>query len=103
MTRRELLIQAASWTAFMTLARRGDAQIITANPRARGSARSCIFVYLNGAPSHVDTFDVKDGEWNPADARIQQSGNIALSTTLFPNLSRMTNDLCILRSVRSWE
>jgi hypothetical protein len=52
----------------------------------------------------VDTFDVKDGPWNPPDARIQQfQGGIALSTTLFPRLSQMTGDLCLLRSVRSWE
>jgi hypothetical protein len=103
MTRREVLKQAASWAAFLALARRGDAQVISANPRMRSTARSCIFFYLNGAPSHVDTFDVKDGEWNPPDARIQQFGPIAISTTLFPKLSQMTGDLCILRSVRSWE
>jgi hypothetical protein len=104
MTRRELLVQAASWASFMALARRGDGQIMTGNPTVRGTARGCIFVYLNGAPSHVDTFDVKDGGWNPPDARIQQfSGGIALSTTLFPKFSEMIGDLCILHSVRSWE
>jgi len=88
----------------MALARRGDAQVISAGPPTRGTARACIFFYLNGAPSHVDTFDVKDGPWNPPDARIQQfHGGIALSTTLFPRLSQLTGDLCILRSVRSWE
>jgi hypothetical protein len=89
--------------AFMTLARRGDAQVEVQDVPLRNTARACIFVYLNGAPSHVDTFDVKDGPWNPADAAIQQYGDIALSQTLFPKLSQLTNDLCILRSVRSWE
>jgi hypothetical protein len=104
MTRRELLKQAVSSATFLTLARRVDAQISSANPAVRSTARACIFIYLNGAASHVDTFDVKDGPWNPADARIQQfPGGIALSTTLFPRLAQMTGDLCILRSVRSWE
>lgn len=104
MTRREMLKRAAQWAAFMAVARRGDAQITTADARVRGTARSCVFFYLNGAPSHVDTFDVKDGPWNPRDANIQQfHGGIALSTTMFPRLSQMTGDLCILRSVRSWE
>src|SRR5438093_11530791 len=104
MNRREFLTQAASSAAFLALARRGDAEIVSANAAARGTARSCVFFYLNGAPSHVDTFDVKDGGWNPADAKIQQfSGGIALSTTLFPMLSQTTGDLCILRSVKSWE
>jgi hypothetical protein len=104
MTRREMLKRAAQWAAFMTVAKRGDAQIMTSDTPLRGTARACVFFYLNGAPSHVDTFDVKDGPWNPRDANIQQyHGGIALSTTMFPRLSQMTGDLCILRSVRSWE
>ena len=104
MSRREMLKHSASLAAFLALARSGDAQIATSNGRVRGTARACIFVYLNGAPSHVDTFDVKDGPWNPADADIRQSqGRIALSATMFPKLSQLTGDLCILRSVRSWE
>ena len=39
----------------------------------------------------------------PSDIDIQQHGNIALSSTLFPKLSTLTDDLCVLRSVRSWE
>ena len=104
MNRREVLKRAAQWAAFMTVARRGEAQITGTDARVRGAARACVFFYLNGAPSHVDTFDVKDGPWNPRDANIQQyHGGIAISTTLFPRLSQMTGDLCILRSVRSWE
>ena len=102
-SRRELLKSAAATAAFSLIARRGDAQVSSANPSVRNTARACIFVYLNGAPSHLDTFDVKDAAWNPADANIVQTGNIALSQTLFPNLSMISDDLCILRSVRSWE
>src|SRR5437870_5457820 len=98
MTRREALKRAASMAAFMALARRGDAAVSMAEVPLRNTADACIFVYLNGAASHVDTFDVKDGPWNPADANIQQNGQIALSRTLFPKLSQLTNDLCILRS-----
>lgn len=95
--------QAASWAAFMALGRSAEAQVRTSGPALRGTARSCIFVYLNGAPSHLDTFDVKDASWNPPDVNIRQSNGIAISSTLFPRLSQMTGDLCILRSVRSWE
>ena len=101
-SRREWLKQAATAAAYMAITR-SNAQVISGSPQVRGTARSCIFVYLNGAPSQLDTFDVKDAAWNPADADIQQHGNIALSNTLFPKLSTLTDDLCILRSVRSWE
>jgi hypothetical protein len=31
--------------------------------KLRGSAEYCIFLFLNGGPSHVDTFDLKEGRW----------------------------------------
>ena len=36
-----------------------------ANPR--GSADYCIFVFLQGGPSHIDSFDLKEGRWTPQD------------------------------------
>src|SRR5882672_3143247 len=90
MSRRDMLKHAASLTAFLTLTKRGDAQVQSSGVRVRGTARACIFVYLNGAPSHIDTFDVKSGSWNPPDADIREyHGGIALSATLFPKLSQL--------------
>ncbi len=103
-TRREMLAGAASWAAFSTLASRGDAQTESSPVRVRGTARACIFVNLNGAPSHLDTFDPKDAAWNPEDIDLRQyPGGIVLSYTLFPELSKYVQDLLILRSVSSWE
>src|SRR5262249_33616194 len=103
LSRRELLSSAATWAAFAALARRGDAQVNAVGVNPRSTARACIFINLNGAPSHLDTFDVKDAAWNPDDADIRQyPGGIALSNTLFPEMSKITNDLLLLRSVRSW-
>jgi hypothetical protein len=83
---------------------RGYAQVTSANPTARGSARAVILVNLQGAPSHLDTFDAKDGPWNPGDASLQPgTGRIVLSRTLFPGLLKLSPDLLLLRSVQSWE
>jgi uncharacterized protein (DUF1501 family) len=72
--------------------------------KPRNSARSCIFINLAGAPSQLDTFDPKDGPWNPRDADIREHpGGIVLSRKFFPFLSDLTGDLCVLRSVSSWE
>jgi Protein of unknown function (DUF1501) len=104
LSRRKLLFGAAQAAAFLKLARRGDAQVTSAGVRPRGTAKSCIFVTLNGAPSHVDTWDPKDGPWNPPDANLRQyAGDMVLSKTLFPTFSTLTNDLLFLRSVTSWE
>jgi len=34
--------------------------------KLRGTARYCVFVFLQGGASHVDSFDVKEGRWTPA-------------------------------------
>src|SRR5436305_12780760 len=33
----------------------------------RNTAKNCIFIFLAGAPSHNDTWDLKEGSWTPAD------------------------------------
>ena len=101
LTRRHFLFGAAS-AALLTP--HADAQIAGSGVRPRNTAKTCIFINLNGGPSHLDTFDPKDGPWNPADARIQQyPGGIALSRTFFPRLGNLTSDLLVLRSCSSWE
>jgi hypothetical protein len=103
LSRRRFLFGAAGTAAFLADARRGEAiSGLQVTPRA--TAKACIFVTMNGAPSHVDTWDPKDGPWNPPDADIRQyPGKITLSNRLFPNLSKITNDLLLVRSVNSWE
>jgi hypothetical protein len=103
-SRRKLLFGAVQAGAFLAMARKGEAQIAPLAGQPRGSAKCCIFITMAGAPSHVDTWDPKDGPWNPPDANLQQySGGVVLSKTLFPSFSKQTNDLLMLRSVSSWE
>lgn len=103
-TRRELLAGAGAYAALMALARRGDAEILSDPVTPRGTARTLVLVNLMGAPSHLDTFDVKDAPWNPADANLKPlGGGIVLSQTFFPELSRFASDLLLVRSVSSWE
>jgi uncharacterized protein (DUF1501 family) len=100
-TRRHFLFGAAS-AALLTS--HADAEVATAGARPRNTAKACIFVNLNGGASHMDTFDPKDGPWNPNDADIRQySGGIALSRRFFPRLSTLTDDLLLLRGCASWE
>ncbi|MDZ4800029.1 MAG: DUF1501 domain-containing protein [Bryobacteraceae bacterium] len=104
MKRRTFLTTAAGIAAFQTAIRRGDAEVVAPGARVRNTARACIFINLNGAPSHLDTFDPKDGPWNPTDIDLQTtSGGFVLSKTIFPSLSKMASQLCVLKSVTSWE
>ncbi len=100
-TRRHFLFGAAAGV----LSVHADAQITSsAGVRTRNTAKTCIFINMNGGPSHMDTWDPKDGPWNPTDAKINQySGGLTLSKTYFPKLSGITNDLLLVRSCASWE
>ncbi|MBM3811019.1 MAG: DUF1501 domain-containing protein [Acidimicrobiia bacterium] len=103
LTRREWLQAMSAFSALASVVERGRAQETSIPVTPRSTARVCIFINMDGAPSHLDTFDVKDAEWNAPDVALEQHGPIVLSRTFFPQLSGFTSDLCLLRSVSSWE
>src|SRR5262245_48222435 len=49
------------------LALETEARAETSAAHLIGRAKNCIFIHMQGAPSHVDTFDLKVGPWLPAD------------------------------------
>jgi hypothetical protein len=100
-TRRHFLFGSVGAASAALLRTPADAATTGAGVTARSTAKACIYINLAGGPSHLDTFDAKDGPWNPSDADIRQYGNLYLSYRYFPMLSAMTSDLCILRSCTS--
>ena len=71
----------------------------SANVTPRGSAENVIFIFLQGAPSHVDTFDLKVGSWTPDDFGPATHGNLLLPEGLFPNLCQHTDKFSLLRCI----
>ena len=72
--------------------------------QARGTAECCIFVFLQGGASHLDTFDVKEGRWTPPDFDIRTlTPDIRLPVGLFPKLAQKLDRLAIVRSMEAWE
>lgn len=66
-------------------------------------ARNVIMVMLSGAPSHTDTFDLKENAQAPADVMKPETINgVYFPTGLMPKLAAQMSDLAILRSVRPW-
>jgi Protein of unknown function (DUF1501) len=94
----------------------------TRSPHFAPRAKRVIFLFLNGGPSHVDTFDPKpklkemegqqpSGElykknkgtgFMPSPLRFDKYGQsgIEVSETL-PNLARVIDDCCIIRSMKT--
>lgn len=68
----------------------------------RNTARNVIFVFMPGAPSQVDTWDLKEGAWTPADfAPAGFGGGLRFPAGLMPNLANRLGDLAIVRSMKS--
>ena len=65
-------------------------------------ATNCIFILLSGAPSHSDTFDLKEGPWTPPSFHPTSYGNIRFPQGLMPQLAERLSDLVLVRSVRAW-
>lgn len=66
------------------------------------TAKNCIFILLAGAPSHTDTFDLKEGPWTPGEWNPASYGEIRFPQGLMPNLAERLGEIVIVRSMRAW-
>ena len=75
-------------------------------------AKRVIFLFMNGGPSHVDTFDPKPelvkqagkpgpgGKYMPSPFQFQKRGESGVEVSeLFPHLGGCIDDLCVIRSM----
>jgi hypothetical protein len=98
---------AAGVTGFFLAPHAEDVQAMTLNRAAggaqlKGTARNCIFILMNGAPSHSDMFDLKVGPWTPADFNpTTYFGDLLFPQGLLPNLAEKLNRISMVRSLRS--
>ncbi len=130
-TRREFLLQAGGGFAGLALADllSTDARAaspLTAKPsHFQAKAKHCVFLFMNGGPSQVDTFDPKPalakfhgtpytgeakvgsngravGHLMQSPFEFQQHGQSGLPiSSLFPNIARFADDLCVIRSLHA--
>ncbi len=91
-------------------------------PHFRGKAKRVIFLFMNGGPSQVDTFDPKPaldkyagqviplnlpterktGAALPSPFKFQKHGQSGLEISeLFPNVAKHADDLCVMRSLHA--
>src|SRR5690349_17716657 len=70
----------------------------------RGAADHCIYIFLNGGASQIDTSDLKEGGWTPPDFAVRKlKSGISLPSGLFPNLAEKMDELAVVRSLEAWE
>jgi hypothetical protein len=127
LTRRQMLQRTCAGFGLVGLAGLLGPEALLASSSVRAPhfaprARRVIFLFMNGGPSHVDTFDPKpalakhEGE-KPADDlyRKEKTGGFMPSPFTFkqygrsgievseslPNIARIIDDCCIIRSMRT--
>src|SRR6266478_6118398 len=76
--------------------------IAKAAPTPIGTAKNCIFILLTGAPSHTDTFDLKEGSWTPAYFNPTSYGDLRFPQGLMPTIASHLDSIALVRSVRAW-
>lgn len=81
-------------------------------PHFPARAKHVIFLFMNGGPSHVDTFDPKPelkkqegkqgagGKYLPSPFKFSRYGQSGIEISeLFPHTGRHADDLCVIRSM----
>jgi uncharacterized protein (DUF1501 family) len=101
-TRREFL--GASITGAVGLALSPVMQTLLAKEAPARRAKSCILLWLNGGPSHIDTWDPKPGAetGGPFKAIATKAPGMQISEHL-PKLAQQAKHLAIIRSMTSRE
>src|SRR5436305_6068327 len=130
-TRREFLWQVGGGFAGLALTDLLASEALAADrsplatrpPHFPAKAKHCVFLFMNGGPSQVDTFDPKPalarfhGKPYTGDAKVGSNGRAVGHlmkspfafkkhgrsgleiSSLFPHTARFADDLCILRSM----
>lgn len=92
----------ASWFADVIDPRLLLAQTHSLKPELRKTAKSCIFIFLSGAPSQTDIWDLKEGAWTPSDFAPTSYGNVRWPKGLMPKTAEHLDKITIVRSALSW-
>lgn len=124
-SRREVLRRSAGGFGMLgltsVLASSADASLPNSVIHFPPRAKRVIFLFMNGAPSHVDTFDPKpalakyEGEkpqgklfkaakagYMPSPFRFHRHGNSGVEMSeLLPKLAEVADDLCVLRGMHT--
>jgi hypothetical protein len=104
--RRELLRLGALSVTGVRLASFSAPWNVRAQSRVtpRGSAKHVIFLNLQGGPSQMDLFDVKQGKWAPENRDVKKCPQgYEYPYGLLPKLAPHLGEIAVVRSAQAWE
>jgi hypothetical protein len=80
------------------------ADVSTAGVTTKGTAENVIFILMAGAPSHTDTFDLKDSSVATAPAGLhkpERINGLYIPTGIMPKLATLAGDFAVARNVQA--
>jgi hypothetical protein len=92
----------ASWFGDVLDPRLLLAETASASPTLRNTAKRCIFIFLAGAPSQIDMWDLKEGPWTPADLAPTSHGDLRWPQGLLPKTAEHLDELTLVRTGLAW-
>src|SRR4051812_6229319 len=96
LSRRVLFQHAASALGgYLLLPSRPMETIARASVSPIGTAKNIIFVLLAGGPSHIDTFDLKEGPWTPSFMAPTSYGDIRWPQGLMPKIAEQMDHIAL--------
>lgn len=93
---------ASAVSGYFLLPGRPTETVARAAVAPKATAKNCIFILMLGGPSHIDTFDFKDGPWMPASFDPANFGDIRFPRGLMPTLAQQLDSIAVVRSMRAW-
>lgn len=87
---------------YYLLPRRPMETVAKAAATPVNTAKNCIFILMSGAPTHADTFDLKEGAWTPASFNPTSYGDLRWPQGLLPKLADQLDSIALVRSVKPW-
>jgi hypothetical protein len=92
----------AALSGYFLMPTRPMETVAKASPNTIGTAKNVIFILMTGAPSHSDTFDLKEGSWTPAFMAPTSYGDVRFPQGLMPKIAGQLDSVALVRSVRAW-
>ena len=103
LTRRDLLCAGATTGLGLVVSRWLEASALADDAAPKGKAKSVILLYMNGGPSHIDTWDPKTGKVAGPNKAIKTSAPGVVISEHLPLLAAKANKLAIVRGMTSKE
>ena len=88
---------------YFLLPTRPMEHVAHAGVTTQSKAKNCIFIMMAGAPSHTDTFDLKEGNSFPvAQFKPAKFNGVLFPQGLMPQIAAQLDSIVLVRSARAW-